>query len=77
MKLGLRKTLALEAFRLYRLAADQEFPVALFAVGDCYYLGRGVEQNRETAAEWYRKALDAGYTPDAEDQKHIDDAMGK
>lgn len=29
------------------------------------------------AAEWYQKALDAGYPPDAEDQKHIDDVLGK
>ena len=65
-----------EAFRLYQLAADQEFPVAMFAVGDCYYLGNGVEKNMEAAAEWYQKSLDAGYEPDAEDQKHIEDVMG-
>ena len=66
-----------EAFRLFRLAADQGFPVALFAVGDCYYLGTGVEKDLEAAAEWYRKSLDMGYEPDAEDQKHLDDVLGK
>ena len=58
---------------LSRLAADQGFPVAMFAVGDCFYLGSGVEQNLESAREWYRKALDAGYEPDEEDRKHLDD----
>ena len=63
--------------RLFRLAADQGFPVALFAVGDCYYLGTGVEKDPEAAREWYQKSLDAGYEPDEEDQKHLTDVMGK
>ena len=66
-----------EAFRLYQLAANQGFPVAMFATGDCYYLGRGVEQDYQQAAEWYLKSLNAGYTPDEEDQKHIVDVAGK
>ena len=65
-----------EAFRLYQLSADQEFPVAMFAVGECYYLGRGVEKNLEAAAKWYQKALDAGYEPDEEDQKHLAEVLG-
>ena len=48
----------------------------LFAVGDCYYLGAGVEKDLEAAAEWYQKALDAGYEPDEEDQKHLAEVMG-
>lgn len=66
-----------EAFRLFRLSADQDFPVALFAVGDCYYLGTGVEKDLQVAGEWYQKSLDAGYEPDEEDQKHLADVMGK
>ena len=66
-----------EAFRLFQLAADQEFTVAMFAVGDCYYLGNGVEKDLGKAAEWYRKSLDAGYEPDEEDQKHLEDVLGK
>ena len=31
----------------------------------------------EKPAEWYQKALDAGYEPDEEDQKHLDDVQGK
>ncbi len=66
-----------EAFRLFRLSADQGFPVALFAVGDCYYLGTGVEKDLQAAGEWYQKSMDAGYEPDEEDQKHLADVMGK
>jgi hypothetical protein len=65
------------AFELYKLSADQGFPVALFAVGDCYYLGNGVEKDTAAAAEWYQKSLDAGYEPDEEDQKHLADVLGK
>ena len=37
----------------------------------------GVEQDYQQAAEWYLKSLNAGYTPDEEDQKHIVDVAGK
>ena len=66
-----------EAFRLYQLAADQAFPVAMFAVGDCYYLGTGAEKDLGAAAEWYQKALDAGYEPDETDQAHLKEVLGK
>ena len=59
------------------MSAEQGFPVAMFAYGDCYYLGAGVEQDLKTAEEWYQKALDAGYGPDDEDQKHIAEVMGE
>ena len=49
----------------------------MFAVGDCYYLGTGVEKDLEAAKEWYRKSLDAGYEPDETDRQHIADVMGK
>ena len=65
------------AIPLLRQAADQGFTTAMFALGDCYYLGNGVEKNLEAAAEWYQKALDAGYEPDEEDQKHLADVLGK
>ena len=35
------------------------------------------EKDLDKAAEWYQKALDAGYEPDEEDQKHLDDVQGK
>ena len=49
----------------------------MFAVGDCYYLGNGVEKDLGAAAEWYQKSPDAGYEPDEEDQKHLEDVMGE
>ena len=36
-----------------------------------------MEQDLKTAEEWYQKALDAGYEPDDEDQKHIAEVMGE
>jgi len=65
-----------KAFRLYQLAADQGFPVAMFAVGDCYYLGNGVEKDLGAAAEWYRNSLEAGYEPDEVDQEHLKAVLG-
>ena len=59
------------------MSAEQGFPAAMFAYGDCCYLGNGVEQNLETAARWYQKALDAGYEPDDEDRKHLKEVLGE
>ncbi|MBR3174862.1 MAG: sel1 repeat family protein, partial [Oscillospiraceae bacterium] len=58
-------------------AAEQEEPSGMFLVGDCYYLGHGTEKDTEKAAEWYRKALDAGYEPDETDMMHIKEALGE
>ena len=40
-------------------------------------LGNGVGKDLDKAAEWYRKSLDAGYEPVGEDQKHVEDVLGK
>ncbi len=37
------------AIEYYRKAADQGLPVAIFAVGDCYYLGNGAEKDIKQA----------------------------
>ena len=34
---------------------------AQFLVGECYDYGRGVEENKEIAYQWYKKASDAGH----------------
>ena len=60
----------------FTLAAEQGYPPALFSVGDCYYLGLGVEKDPDKAAEYYRKALDAGYDPDEEDEAHLKAVLG-
>jgi len=43
----------------------------LFGLGDCCYEGNGTEKDLDQAAEWYRKALEAGYEPDETDQAHL------
>lgn len=48
----------------------------MFAVGDCYFLGTGVEKDPEAAAKWYQKSLDAGYEPDETDQAHLKEVSG-
>lgn len=50
-----------EAFRLYSKAADMGIKESLFNLGTCYDMGWGVEQNREEALKWYRKASAQGY----------------
>ena len=50
---------------------------ASFMIG-VMIMGRSLsEMFPELAAEWYQKSLDAGYEPDAEDQKHLADVLGK
>ena len=56
--------------------AEQGMPNAMFGLGDCCYLGHGVEKDLDKAAEWYRKALEAGYTPTEEDQTHLKEVLG-
>ena len=60
----------------YVLAAEQGEPIGMFDIGECYYLGQGVEKDPDKAAEWYRKALEAGYEPDEEAQAHLKDVLG-
>jgi TPR repeat protein len=43
----------------------------LFGLGDCCYEGNGTEKDLDQAAEWYRKALEAGYEPDETDRAHL------
>ena len=66
-----------EALKYFRLAADQGHPTAVFCIGECYYKGNGVEKDLAEAAKWYRKALDAGYEPDEEDQEHLIEVLGE
>ena len=45
-------------------------------IGDCCFEGKGTEKDLKKAAEWYQKALDAGYEPDETDMMHIKEALG-
>ena len=48
----------------------------MFGLGECCYEGKGLEKDPGKAAEWYRKALEAGYEPDEEAQAHLKDVLG-
>ena len=48
----------------------------MFGMGECFYGGKGVEKDPDKAAEWYRKALAAGYEPDEADNVHLKDVLG-
>lgn len=45
-----------EAVKWYRKAAEQGDEVGQFALGCCYMLGYGVEQDDEEAARWFGEA---------------------
>jgi hypothetical protein len=60
-----------KAFEYYILAAEKGDPAGLFGLGDCCYEGNGTEKDLDQAAEWYRKALEAGYEPDETDRAHL------
>ena len=49
-----------EAVKWFRIAADQEFPAALYNLGLCYATGKGVKKNRSEAKKWFRKAAELG-----------------
>ena len=48
----------------------------MFLLGECLWLGQGTEKNGDKAAEWYRKALEAGYDPDEEEREMLKTALG-
>ena len=47
-----------EAFRLFRMAADQGDALAQSRLGLMYEKGRGVGRNYAEARRWYQKAAD-------------------
>ena len=51
-----------EAVRWYRLAADQGYGSAQFALGHMYATGAGVTQDDAEAVRWYRLAAEQGHT---------------
>ena len=48
------------AVKLYQAAAEQEFPLAQYALGAVYANGIGVTVDLDVARKWYGKALDNG-----------------
>ena len=49
-----------EAFKWYRKSALNGFTDAEYNVGACYFLGKGVTQNRAEAVKWLTKAAQHG-----------------
>ena len=65
-----------KAVEYFTLAAEQGEPAGMFCLGECFYEGQGREKDPDKAAEWYRKALDAGFEPDEEEQAHLKEVLG-
>ena len=65
------------AVTCFTQAAEQDVPAAMFMLGDCCRLGQGLEKDPVKAAEWYRKALEAGYDPDGEELEMLQTALGE
>ena len=49
-----------EAMRLFKMAADAGNTYGLINIGDMYFDGRGVQESRDEAMKWYKKAFDLG-----------------
>lgn len=49
-----------EAFRWYKLAAEQGHATAQRNLGYCYYRGEGVPKDKKEAAKWWRLAAEQG-----------------
>ena len=47
--------------QLWRIAAEQDHAEAQNEIGQCYYLGRGVDESKIEAVKWYRKAAEQGH----------------
>ena len=50
-----------ERFDLYMKAAELGNAEAQCKIGDCYYLGQGVDEDNNKAFIWYKKSADQGY----------------
>ena len=49
-----------EAFKWYKMAAQQDNPKAQYALGAMYEEGRGTDKDLEEAIMWYKKAEKQG-----------------
>ncbi len=50
-----------KAFEWWKKAAAQDFPAALYGVGNCYQNGWGVEEDMGKAVEYWMKAAEKGH----------------
>ena len=49
-----------EAFKWYRMAAEQGYDAAQNCLGDMYLFGEGIEEDDAEAMKWYRKSAEQG-----------------
>ncbi|MDQ6990500.1 MAG: tetratricopeptide repeat protein [Mariprofundaceae bacterium] len=47
----------------YQQAAQQNYTIAQFNLGNMYRSGRGISQNDKLAVQWYQRAAHQGYAP--------------
>lgn len=52
---------AKKAFKEYKKAADQGDVLSQYKVGECYFNGWGVKNNKATAIRWFQLAADHGH----------------
>ncbi len=52
-----------EAFKLFRMAADQGLAGAQYNLGSLYFFGSGVPRDNQEALKWYRKSAEQGFIP--------------
>ncbi len=49
-----------EAVEWFRKGAEKGYPDAQTSLGDCYYEGKGVQEDYTAALEWFKKAAEQG-----------------
>ena len=65
-----------KAYDCFQRAAEQGDLQAMFNLGEYFREGKAQEKDLDKAAEWYRKALDAGYQPKEEEQEILKAVLG-
>ena len=65
-----------EAVRWFQKASDQEYPAALYRLGNCYLQGTGVDRDIVQAMRYYRKAADLKYQPAIQVLGKLEEAGG-
>ena len=49
-----------EGIKWYRTAADEGYAEGQYTLGQCYYNGDGVIEDKVEAVKWYRMAAEQG-----------------
>jgi TPR repeat protein len=65
-----------EAIRWFQKAADQEYPAALYRMGNCYLQGAGVDRDIVQAMRYYRRAADLKYDPAVQVLHKLEEGSG-